>query len=446
MFETLSGKLTGSLRKVRGRGRLTEENVSKTLNEVKMALLEADVNFRVVKAFLRSVNSRAVGEEVQDSLTPGQQFIKIVSEELTDMMGGANSGLTEPETAPLVTMLVGLQGSGKTSSAGKLARLYKTEGKRPYLIPADIYRPAAIQQLQVLADTLGISCYPSRTDQNPLDIVQNGLEAAKQEEADAVFIDTAGRLHIDQELMEELSRIKDSVMPHEILFVADAMTGQEAVSVAKGFNDLLDITGVMLTKMDGDARGGAALSIRAITQKPIKFIAVGEKLENLEAFHPERIASRILGMGDMLSLIEKVEDSFSEREALQIQKKLRRNEFTLEDFRDQLRSMRKMGSIKDVIGMLPGMNASSVNDANIDDNKLIHIDAIISSMTIKERINHKLMNGSRRIRIAKGSGTTVSEINRLLKQFIQMRKMMQKLTKVSNPGKAMRMMQDMMPN
>ena len=446
MFETLSDKLSGSLRKVRGQGRLAEENVSKTLNEVKMALLEADVNFRVVKVFLRSVKSRAVGEEVQGSLTPGQQFIKIVNEELTEMMGGANSGLTEPETAPLVTMLVGLQGSGKTSSAGKLARLYKTEGKRPYLIPADIYRPAAIQQLQVLADTLGISCYPSRTDQNPLDIVQNGLEAAKQEEADTVFIDTAGRLHIDQELMEELSRIKDSVMPHEILFVADAMTGQEAVSVAKGFNDLLDITGVMLTKMDGDARGGAALSIRAITQKPIKFITVGEKLENLEAFHPERIASRILGMGDMLSLIEKVEDSFSEREALQIQKKLRRNEFTLEDFRDQLRSMRKMGSIKDVIGMLPGMNASSVNDANIDDKKLIHIDAIISSMTIKERINHKLMNGSRRIRIAKGSGTTVSEINRLLKQFIQMRKMMQKLTNVSNPGKAMRMMQDMMPN
>ena len=446
MFETLSDKLSGSLRKVRGRGRLTEENVSKTLNEVKMALLEADVNFRVVKAFLRSVKSRAVGEEVQGSLTPGQQFIKIVSEELTEMMGGANSGLTEPESAPLVTMLVGLQGSGKTSSAGKLARLYKNEGKRPYLIPADIYRPAAIQQLQVLADTLGVSCYPSRTDQNPLDIVQNGLEAAKQEEADAVFIDTAGRLHIDQELMEELSRIKDSVTPHEILFVADAMTGQEAVSVAKGFNDLLDITGVMLTKMDGDARGGAALSIRAITQKPIKFFAVGEKLENLEAFHPERIASRILGMGDMLSLIEKVEDSFSEREALQIQKKLRRNEFTLEDFRDQLRSMRKMGSIKDVIGMLPGMNASSVNNANIDDNKLIHIDAIISSMTIKERNNHKLMNGSRRIRIAKGSGTSVSEINRLLKQFIQMRKMMQKLTKVSNPGKAMRMMQDMIPN
>ena len=446
MFETLSDKLSSSLRKVRGRGRLTEENVSQTLNEVKMALLEADVNFRVVKAFLRSVNDRAVGEEVQGSLTPGQQFIKIVNNELTEMMGGANSGLTELEGTPIITMMVGLQGSGKTSSVGKLARLYKTDGKIPYLIPADIYRPAAIHQLQVLADTLEVSCYPSRTDQNPLDIVQNGLETAKQEDADVVFIDTAGRLQIDQELMEELTLIKNSIMPHEILFVADAMTGQEAVSVVKGFNDLLDITGVILTKMDGDARGGAALSIRAITQKPIKFITVGEKLENLEEFHPERIASRILGMGDMLTLIEKVEDSFSEREALQIQKKLRLNEFTLEDFRDQLRSMRKMGSIKDVIGMLPGINASSVNDANIDEKKLIHIDAIISSMTIKERHNYKLMNGSRRKRIAKGSGTTVSEINRLLKQFVQMRKMMKKFSKVTNSGKAMRMMKDMMPN
>ena len=446
MFETLSDKLSGSLRKVRGRGRLTEDNVGQTLNEVKMALLEADVNFRVVKAFLRSVKARAVGEEVQGSLTPGQQFIKIVNEELTEMMGGANSGLAEPETAPLVTMLVGLQGSGKTSSVGKLARLCQTEGKRPYLIPADIYRPAAIRQLEVLAETLGVSCYPSTTDQNPLDIVRNGLEAAKQEEADAVFIDTAGRLHIDQELMEELSRIKESVMPHEIIFVADAMTGQEAVSVAKGFNDRLDISGVMLTKMDGDARGGAALSIRAITQKPIKFLTVGEKLENLEAFHPARIASKISDLGDMLALMKKVEDSFSEREALQMQKKLKSNEFTLEDFRDQLRSMRKMGSMKDVIGMLPGMNASAMKDANVDEKKLVHIDAIISSMTIKERQNHKLMNGSRRMRVAKGSGTSVSEINKLLKQFVQMRKMMQKLLKVSNPGKAMRMMQDMMPN
>ena len=445
MFETLSEKLTGTLRKVRGQGRLTEENLSQTLNSVKMALLEADVNYRVVKAFLRSVKERAIGQEVQGSLTPGQQFIKIVNEELTEMMGGANSGFVETEDTPLTVMMVGLQGSGKTSSAGKLARLYQSEGKRPYLIPADIYRPAAIEQLQVLADTLGVYCYPSRNDQNPLDIVKLGLHEAKQQEADIVFIDTAGRLHIDEELMEELSSIKLSIMPHEIIFVADAMTGQEAVNVAKGFNDRLDISGVMLTKMDGDARGGAALSIRAITQKPIKFIAVGEKLENLEAFHPERIASRILGMGDMLSLIEKVEDSFSEREALQMQKKLKRNEFTLEDFRDQLRSMRKMGSMKDVLGMLPGMNTSALQEANIDDHKLVKIDAIISSMTIKERQNHKLMNGSRRLRVAKGSGTTVSEINRLLKQFAQMRKMMQKLSKVSSPGKAMLMMQDMIP-
>jgi len=446
MFETLSDKLSGSLRKIRGRGRLTEDNVSQTLNEVKIALLEADVNFRVVKAFLRSVKVRAVGKEVQGSLSPGQQFIKIVNEELTEMMGGANSGLMEPEAAPLITMMVGLQGSGKTSSAGKLARLYQSKGKRPYLIPADIYRPAAIQQLQVLAETLGISCYPSRAEQNLMEILQQGLETAKQEEADVVFIDTAGRMHIDEELMEELVRMKATVTPHEILFVADAMTGQEAVNVAKGFNDLLDITGVILTKMDGDARGGAALSIRAITQKPIKFFAVGEKLENLEAFYPERIASRILGMGDMLSLIEKVEDSFSEREALQMQNKIRSNEFTLEDFRDQLRSMRKMGSVKDMLGMLPGISASSMKDANIDNKKLVHIDAIISSMTIKERKNHNLMNGSRRLRIARGSGTKVSEINRLLKQFIQMRKMMQKLSRVSNPGKAMRMMQDMIPN
>ena len=445
MFETLSEKLTGTLRKVRGQGRLTEENLSQTLNSVKMALLEADVNYRVVKAFLRSVKERAIGQEVQGSLTPGQQFIKIVNEELTEMMGGANSGFVETEDTPLTVMMVGLQGSGKTSSAGKLARLYQSEGKRPYLIPADIYRPAAIEQLQVLADTLGVYCYPSRNDQNPLDIVKLGLHEAKKQVADIVFIDTAGRLHIDEELMEELSSIKLSIMPHEIIFVADAMTGQEAVNVAKGFNDRLDISGVMLTKMDGDARGGAALSIRAITQKPIKFIAVGEKLENLEAFHPERIASRILGMGDMLSLIEKVEDSFSEREALQMQKKLKRNEFTLEDFRDQLRSMRKMGSMKDVLGMLPGMNTSALQEANIDDHKLVKIDAIISSMTIKERQNHKLMNGSRRLRVAKGSGTTVSEINRLLKQFAQMRKMMQKLSKVSSPGKAMRMMQDMIP-
>jgi len=446
MFETLSEKFSTSLRKIRGQGRLKEENIGQTLNEVKMALLEADVNYRVVKAFLRSVKDRSVGEEVQGSLTPGQQFIKIVNEELTEMMGGKNSSLSLAENKPLITMMVGLQGSGKTSSVGKLAKLCQKEGNRPYLIPADTYRPAAIEQLHVLAETLGVSCYPSRKDQTPLDIVQDGLFSAKSEGADAIFIDTAGRLQIDQEMMNELIQIKSSSNPHEIIFVADAMTGQEAVNVAKGFNDQLNFTGVMLTKMDGDARGGAALSIRAITQKPIMFLGVGEKLDNLEEFHPERIASRILGMGDILTLIEKVEDSFSEKDAQRIQKKLKSNDFTLDDFREQLLSMRKMGSIKEMIGMLPGMGSPKLGEPNVDEKKLIQIDAIISSMTFKERRNHKIMNGSRRLRVANGSGTTVSEINKLLKQFVQMRKMMQKLSNISNPGKAMRMVQSMMPN
>ncbi len=446
MFETLSEKLTTSLRKVRGRGRLSEDNISLTLNEVKMALLEADVNYRVVKAFLRSVKERSIGEELQNSLTPGQQFIKIVNDELTEMMGGSNSSLFENEKKPLITMMVGLQGSGKTSSVGKLANLCIKEGKNPYLIPADTYRPAAIEQLHVLAQNLGLSCYPSEKSQTPLEIVKKGIIEAEKEDADLILIDTAGRLQIDHEMMNELKQIKELTDPQEILFVADAMTGQEAVNVAKGFNDELNFTGVILTKMDGDARGGAALSIRAITQKPIKFLGVGEKMENLETFHPERIASRILGMGDMLSLIEKVENSFSEKEAQKIQKKLRSNEFTLEDFRDQLISMRKMGSIKDMIGMIPGMGGASMENANIDEKKLTKIEAIISSMTIKERKNYKIVNGSRRLRISKGSGTSVSEINRLLKQYAQMRKMMQKISKVTNPGKAMRMVQGMMPN
>ena len=411
-----------------------------------MALLEADVNYKVVKAFLRSVKERSIGEEVQNSLTPGQQFIKIVNDELTEMMGGSSSSLIESKSKPLITMMVGLQGSGKTSSVAKLSSLYQNEGKNPYLIPADIYRPAAIEQLLVLAQTLGVHCYPSEKSQTPLEIVKNGIIEAEKKDADLIFIDTAGRLQIDQEMMNELKEIKKFSNPQEILFVADAMTGQEAVNVAKGFNDELNFTGVILTKMDGDARGGAALSIRAITQKPIKFLGVGEKMENLETFHPERIASRILGMGDMLSLIEKVENSFSEKEAQKIQKKLRSNEFTLEDFKDQIMSMRKMGSIKDMIGMIPGMGSPSIENANIDEKKLTKIEAIISSMTIKERNNYKIVNGSRRLRISKGSGTSVSEINRLLKQYAQMRKMMQKISKVNNPGKAMRMVQSMIPN
>ncbi len=445
MFENLSQKLTTTLRKVRGQGRLTETSIDDSLKEVKMALLEADVNFRVVKAFLRSVKSRAIGEEVQGSLTPGQQFIKIVNDELTNMMGASNESLVKSEDGPTVVMVVGLQGAGKTSSVGKLANYHAQKGFSPYLVPADVYRPAAIDQLRILAESLHLPCHPSTNDQNPVEIAASAVEAARINNRDLVLIDTAGRLHIDSQLMDELHQMRQRVNPQEILFVADAMTGQDAVNMAKSFNDELDLTGVLLTKMDGDARGGAALSIRAVTQKPIKFIAVGEKLENLEAFHPERIASRILGMGDLLSLIEKVEHNYSQAQALEIQDKFRRNEFTLDDFRDQLRTMRKMGSMKELMGMLPGVDSNLLKNAKVDEKQFNRIDAIISSMTRDERQNHNLLNGSRRQRIAVGSGVAVNDVNRLMKQFTQMRKMMNKLSKTQDPRKAMQMMKNMMP-
>ena len=445
MFENLSQKLTPTVRKGRGQGRLTETNIDDALKEVKMALLEADVNFRVVKAFLKSVKSRAIGEEVQGSLTPGQQFIKIVNDELTNMMGASNESLAKSEDGPTVVMVVGLQGAGKTSSVGKLASYHAQKGFSPYLVPADVYRPAAIDQLQILANSLQLPCHPSTNDQNPVEIAAAAVEAARKSNRDLVLIDTAGRLHIDSQLMDELHQMRQRVNPQEILFVADAMTGQDAVNMAKSFNDELDLTGVLLTKMDGDARGGAALSIRAVTQKPIKFIAVGEKLENLEAFHPERIASRILGMGDLLSLIEKVEHNYSQAQALEIQDKFRRNEFTLDDFRDQLRTMRKMGSMKELMGMLPGVDSNLLKNAKVDEKQFNRIDAIISSMTRDERQNHNLLNGSRRQRIAVGSGVAVNDVNRLMKQFTQMRKMMNKLSKTQDPRKAMQMMKNMMP-
>lgn len=445
MFENLSQKLTTTLRKVRGQGRLTETNIDDSLKEVKMALLEADVNFRVVKAFLKSVKSRAIGEEVQGSLTPGQQFIKIVNDELTNMMGASNESLAKSEDGPTVVMVVGLQGAGKTSSVGKLANYHAQKGFSPYLVPADVYRPAAIDQLRILAESLQLPCHPSTNDQNPVEIAASAVEAARINNRDLVLIDTAGRLHIDGQLMDELHQMRQRINPQEILFVADAMTGQDAVNMAKSFDDELDLTGVLLTKMDGDARGGAALSIRAVTQKPIKFIAVGEKLENLEAFHPERIASRILGMGDLLSLIEKVEHNYSQAQALEIQDKFRRNEFTLDDFRDQLRTMRKMGSMKELMGMLPGVDSNLLKNAKVDEKQFNRIDAIISSMTRDERQNHNLLNGSRRQRIAVGSGVAVNDVNRLMKQFTQMRKMMNKLSKTQDPRKAMQMMKNMMP-
>lgn len=445
MFENLSQKLTTTLRKVRGQGRLTETNIDDSLKEVKMALLEADVNFRVVKAFLKSVKSRAIGEEVQGSLTPGQQFIKIVNDELTNMMGASNESLAKSEDGPTVVMVVGLQGAGKTSSVGKLANYHAQKGFSPYLVPADVYRPAAIDQLRILAESLHLPCHPSTIDQNPVEIAASAVEAARINNRDLVLIDTAGRLHIDGQLMDELHQMRQRINPQEILFVADAMTGQDAVNMAKSFDDELDLTGVLLTKMDGDARGGAALSIRAVTQKPIKFIAVGEKLENLEAFHPERIASRILGMGDLLSLIEKVEHNYSQAQALEIQDKFRRNEFTLDDFRNQLRTMRKMGSMKELMGMLPGVDSNLLKNAKVDEKQFNRIDAIISSMTRDERQNHNLLNGSRRQRIAVGSGVAVNDVNRLMKQFTQMRKMMNKLSKTQDPRKAMQMMKNMMP-
>ena len=445
MFENLSQKLTTTLRKVRGQGRLTETNIDDSLKEVKMALLEADVNFRVVKAFLKSVKSRAIGEEVQSSLTPGQKFIKIVNDELTNMMGASNESLATSEDGATVVMVVGLQGAGKTSSVGKLANYHAQKGFSPYLVPADVYRPAAIDQLRILAESMRLPCHPSTNDQNPIEIAAAAIEVAKASNRDLVLIDTAGRLHIDSQLMDELYQMRQQVNPKEILFVADAMTGQDAVNTAKSFNDKLDLTGVLLTKMDGDARGGAALSIRAVTQKPIKFIAVGEKLENLEAFHPERIASRILGMGDMLSLIEKVEDNYSQTQAIEIQDKFRRNEFTLDDFRDQLRTMRRMGSMKELMGMLPGVDSNLLKNAKVDEKQFNRIDAIISSMTRDERQNHNLLNGSRRQRIAIGSGVAVNDVNRLMKQFTQMRKMMSKLSKTQDPRKAMQMMRNMMP-
>ena len=445
MFENLSQKLTTTLRKVRGQGRLTETNIDDSLKEVKMALLEADVNFRVVKAFLKSVKSRAIGEEVQSSLTPGQKFIKIVNDELTNMMGASNESLATSEDGATVVMVVGLQGAGKTSSVGKLANYHAQKGFSPYLVPADVYRPAAIDQLRILAESMRLPCHPSTNDQNPIEIAAAAVEVAKASNRDLVLIDTAGRLHIDSQLMDELYQMRQQINPKEILFVADAMTGQDAVNTAKSFNDKLDLTGVLLTKMDGDARGGAALSIRAVTQKPIKFIAVGEKLENLEAFHPERIASRILGMGDLLSLIEKVEDNYSQAQAIEIQDKFRRNEFTLDDFRDQLRTMRRMGSMKELMGMLPGVDSNLLKNAKVDEKQFNRIDAIISSMTRDERQNHNLLNGSRRQRIAIGSGVAVNDVNRLMKQFTQMRKMMSKLSKTQDPRKAMQMMRNMMP-
>jgi len=425
MFESLSEKLDGVFKKLKGRALLKEEDVAAAMKEVRMALLEADVNFRAVKDFVEKVRSRAVGNEVMESITPGQQVVKIVNDELVSLMGGTHSGIRLAPNPPTVIMVIGLQGSGKTTSVAKLAKTYKKEGRRPLLVAADTQRPAAITQLQTLGTQVGVPVYATGEKDDPVRICKDALSKAITDGHDILILDTAGRLQIDEDLMKQLQDIKSTVVPSEVLLVADAMTGQEAVNIAETFDEKIGIDGVVLTKMDGDARGGAALSIMWVTKKPVKFMGVGEKLDPLEPFHPERMASRILGMGDVLSLIEKAQDVVEEKAAIELEKKLRTNTFTLEDLRDQMRQVRKMGPLQSVLGMIPGLGAKLKN-VDVDESRLNKVEAIINSMTKKERRNYAIIKGSRRRRIANGSGTTVADVNRVLKQYIQMKKMMKK--------------------
>jgi len=430
MFENLNDRLNKIFKKLKGHGKLTEKNIEDGLKEVRMALLEADVHYKVVKTFIAGVKDRALGQEVLTSLTPGQQVVKIVNEELTTLMGQENEDIRLTGPTPIPIMLIGLQGSGKTTSAGKLAKMLRSKGRNPYLVPADVYRPAAIDQLQKIGNELSIKVFPSHPKMDPVDICSQARKIAAQENCDTLIIDTAGRLHLDENLMDELKRIKKAVKPSDILLVADAMTGQDAVNIAKSFDSALDLGGILLTKMDGDARGGAALSIKSITGKPIKLLGIGEKLSDIETFHPERMASRILGMGDVLTLIEKAQDAVDETKARELEEKLRKSQFTLEDFRDQMVQIRKMGSLSDIIGMIPGLgNLKQMKNMQVDDYELVRIEAIINSMTRQERFQPNIINGSRRKRIARGSGTTVQDVNRLLKNYGQVMKMLKKFNK-----------------
>ncbi len=430
MFDSLTDKLNGIFKKLKGHGKLTEKDIEEGLKEVRLALLEADVHYKVVKKLIVAIKERAIGQEVMASLTPGQQVIKIVNDELTELMGAQHEELNLSGSAPVSIMLVGLQGSGKTTTAAKLAALLRKKGRTPYLVPADIYRPAAINQLIKLGEQLSVPVFPSSVKMDPVQICRDARTVAQKEGYNTLLLDTAGRLHINEELMAELFRIKDAVNPSEILLVADAMTGQDAVNIAKAFDEALDIGGVVLTKIDGDARGGAAISIKSITNKPIKFVGVGEKLSDLEPFHPARMSSKILGMGDVLSFIEKTQAMVDEKEAAELEKKLRKNQFTLEDFRDQIVQIRKMGSLKDLISMIPGIGqVKQLKNLNMDEKELVKIEAIINSMTPQERRKHTIINGSRRKRIAKGSGTGVPDINKLLKNYTQVMKMMKKINK-----------------
>lgn len=429
MFENLTDRLEGVFKKLRGHGILTEDNIKEAMREVRMALLEADVNYKVARDFVDGVTAKAIGREVSQKLSPGQQVIKIVHDELVELLGGTTEEIRLDGQQPVVIMMAGLQGSGKTTTAGKLAALFKSKGRRPYLVPADIYRPAAIEQLQVLGNRLEVPVHPSTTDLKPVDICTQAVAIAKEQNYDTLILDTAGRLHVDEALMGELKEIQAAVRLSEVLFVADAMTGQDAVTVADKFNQDLEISGVVLTKMEGDARGGAALSIKSVTGKPIKLVGVGEALDALEIFHPDRVASRILGMGDVLTLIEKAEAVVDKKKADKLAKKLQKNAFTLEDFLDQIQQIKKMGSLEQILDMVPGINKlRQLKDApEPDEKELGKTEAIIRSMTLKERRNHRIIDSSRRLRIAAGSGTSVSDVNRVLKSYSAMLKMMKKM-------------------
>lgn len=435
VFEGLSGKLQETMKKIRGQGRVSEKDVKDMMREIKLALLEADVNFKVVKDFITKVSERAVGQDVLESLTPGQQVVKIVHEELINLLGKEQSKVTFSSKPPSVFMLVGLQGAGKTTTAGKLASILRKQGKSPLLVACDVYRPAAIKQLQVVGGQLNIPVFTLEDNRNPVEIAKAAMAHANKMQNDLVILDTAGRLHINEELMDELINIKKAVNPHEILLVVDAMTGQDAVNVSDSFNQKLGVDGVILTKLDGDTRGGAALSVKSVTGKPIKYACIGEKLSDIEPFFPDRMASRILGMGDVLGLIEKAQEAYDEKKALELEKKMRTMQFTLEDFLDQMQQMKKMGPLADVLGMLPGVDTKALQNVDIDEKKMARTEAIIQSMTRKERHDPSILNGSRRKRIAAGSGTTIQEVNMLLKQFEEMKKMMKMMSDMGKRGK-----------
>ncbi len=427
MFESLGDKLAAAFKKFRSKGKLTEADVKAGMREIKLALLEADVNFKVVRDFVKTVTERAVGSEVLESLVPAQQIVKIVNEELTSLMGGSNAKLTIASKPPTVVMMCGLQGSGKTTHTGKLSLMYKKQGKHPLMVACDVYRPAAIKQLQTLGEQIDVPVFTMGDKISPVEIAKAAIEHAKKHGNDMVFLDTAGRLQIDEVLMNELKNIKEAVRPDEILLVVNSMIGQESVNVSETFNNLLDITGVILTMLDGDTRGGAALSIRCVTGKPIKFIGTGEKMDAIEPFHPDRMASRILGMGDVLSLIEKAEQAYDQKKAAELEKKIRESSFTLDDYLDQFKQVRNMGSMEQLMGMIPGVKQSQLKDAKIDEKQIDRMEAIILSMTPKERQNASIIGGSRKKRIAAGSGTTVEDVNKLLNQYQQVNKLMKQM-------------------